>query len=300
MDTRTCTKVLLRIGRCPLRASAYRAYFAPSRLLVVLALVLSVILAQDTTRSALAATVGGRDFAVTSNMAYEGIDINLTWAAGDQQGGYWLAQFINGGFSWLGPDVTSFHYLRGWLYAGFYCWAVAPALSNQSTLLGNSDVLCAQIPELLPVDPVPQGFTLQLNQSSTARLSWVNVPGATGSVLVAFPLDGSPPRYQVLDSTTTLAADATGGTTTCYVLVTATTAAQTNTNLLCGMPGVSSFPADPAAATRTAAAVQTQATVEQRFARQQERVRSQLARLEPKVQEALREATKRLPRAPHR
>ena len=160
--------------------------------------------------------------------------------------------------------------------------------------LGVSDALCARQGFASTVG-APQGFTLRLNQSSTASLSWVNSPGTLGSVMVVIPLDGSPPRYRSLAANTINLTDESGGVLTCYMLVAGTPIGQVNTDLVCGLPGVSTLGTAAVARQRgTAGTDQAQAMASQRL----ERMRSQVGQMGATPQEALQEAKKRLAQPP--
>ena len=112
------------------------------------------------------------------------------------------------------------------------CYLLASTGSSGSA---NSDVLCvlAALAQGFP----PQNLTLQLNQSTTAVLTWGPAQGDTGYVL--FPLGSQ--RIQLLPASANTATDQTGGQVTCYALL-----AQVGTStsgisaLLCGLPGFAS------------------------------------------------------------
>jgi hypothetical protein len=110
---------------------------------------------------------------------------------------------------------------------------------------GLSDLLCRF--DGIRVGNPPANFTLRLNESTTASLSWAAVPGASGYQLHAIPLTGAPPRMQTLGAGTTSATDAIGADFTCY-LVAATGVAANVSDALCGEAGWASFSGAGAAA----------------------------------------------------
>src|SRR5262249_26691082 len=137
--------------------------------------------------------------------------------------------------------------------------------------------LCAEL-GLRGSSGVPSGFTLRLNQSTTATLTWTAPGNQTGYVLLALPLDGSSaPRAQNLAASATSATDTIGNAFTCYMLLVGLRGGLSNTDLACGLPGTAQF---STSAARTAAATsktagtrkgadtkQAQATAERLFKR---------------------------------
>jgi glucose/arabinose dehydrogenase len=256
-------------------------------------------------------TIGGKGFGISTEIIARGPVVNLSWTGGIAQVTYLILRWdidntgVGGTGTLADTTATAFQdygqpgaptlncYMLFPLNAGVFEPGAAP--------LGQSDLLCAQQPNSLAIYPPPTDFTLRLNQSSTASLSWTNAPGTYSLLLVAIPVDGSATRYRQLGFTATTATDDTNGVTTCYILLAGTNAGSTNTSgLVCGVPGASSFPAVTGVAPpATAGSEQAQGTAEQRLAREQERLRPQVEQLGPKLREALREAKKRLQRAPH-
>jgi hypothetical protein len=254
--------------------------------------------------------VGGRGLGISPRAS----TIRLDWAGGGDQLGYLVVRDPDAS-AMLPAGATAYTDAAPAPPPALNCYLLVPF--GSAGPLGLSDALCAQQGLASPVG-APQSFTLRLNQSSTASLTWINTPGTVGSVLVALPLDSRPPRYQPLAAGTTTATDATGGAFTCYLLVAGTLFGQFNTDLACGLPGVSTL--GTAAATlsqprtasggqvratttpesATAGTEQARATAQRRFEGQRERLRPQLEQIGPKVHEALEEAKKRLPRSPRR
>jgi hypothetical protein len=121
---------------------------------------------------------------------------------------------------------------------------------GQTAVLGRSDLLCAQVGLRSPAG-APPGFTLRLNESANADLTWKAPGGQLGYLLLAAPLDGRPPRVTVLPSGATSASDATGGSFTCYQLYAVFPVGLSRTDLACGLPGVAQLPPEAARATGT-------------------------------------------------
>jgi hypothetical protein len=85
-------------------------------------------------------------------------------------------------------------------------------------------------------------FTLRLNQSTTATLSWTPPPGAPGAEYLLAALNGNGLRVVPLAAGTTTATDNTAGQPVCYALF-AFAGGQTigTTDIICGIPGVSTL-----------------------------------------------------------
>jgi hypothetical protein len=172
----------------------------------------------------------------------------LSWEAGTQQSGYDILRFAasSNGLSVLPPrgsplpapaqsyrDVDS-------LSEAYYCYTLAPL--SGTTSLGASDPICLA-PHTHSASGAPPSFTLRLNQSSTASLTWTAPGGQVGYVLQAVAGNGAT-HYQILAATATSATDNTGGQPTCYVLIPlASASAMGNSDAECGVPDVFSVAA---------------------------------------------------------
>lgn len=126
------------------------------------------------------------------------------------------------------------------------CYSVA-ALSGAATL-ATSDVLCRY--QHFQSGAAPGGFAIELDQGQTASLSWSAPGGQTGYILGRLPANVAGATWQ----TTSLGAGATRATvsvgtqSTCFVLIALKgTAAPSNTDILCGIPGQSTPAAGSAA-----------------------------------------------------
>jgi hypothetical protein len=183
----------------------------------------------------------------------------------------------------------------------YVLFPLGPALDP----LGQSDFLCALLGQRSP-SKVPGDFTLRLNQSSTARLSWTPPGSQTAYALLAIPLNGNPVRVLPFDDDTTSATDATGGVFTCYMLVAGFAPdISSKTDLICGLPGIAQFPAAAAqTATSQSGAAKTskptdtkraQATAEDLFADQANEVLKGAAKkLEQKLPDGIKKAEQQL------
>lgn len=186
----------------------------------------------------LAGVPGGKNLKITTGAP------DLTWDTGTAQVAYYILRAPispSGPIVLLGPEapaVTSFD--DATVPPGtFNCYIVAPV--DSVGLLGLSDLLCAQS-GFAGGSAMPGGFTLGLNQTATATLSWTApAGGADGYTLLVIPLNGAAVTTVALAGSATSSAQATGGSPACYVLFAVQGAASGNTNMLCGFPGVATL-----------------------------------------------------------
>lgn len=173
----------------------------------------------------LTGVIGGNNMAITTG------SVDLAWETGNLQTGYGLLRNAPGGLTVvpLGAGATS--YSDPALTSGAYCYLLAAI--DASGLLGTSDLECAVTG--LAQGSVPAAFTLSLNQSATATMTWT----ASGSMsLVRVPLDGSAVTTTFLGSTASTI-QPLGPAGDCFVVVRA--ASFGVSNALCGVPGFSSL-----------------------------------------------------------
>ena len=108
------------------------------------------------------------------------------------------------------------------------------------SIVYQSDMLCL-VPNGASAVGAPQDLALRLDQSRTARLSWVAPQGGgqDGYILVAFRIDGAaPPAIINLTGGATATTHDTAGSETCYILfATAGGNVLGNTDVLCAIPG---------------------------------------------------------------
>jgi hypothetical protein len=176
-------------------------------------------------------TLGGQ------NLSLRGGDGLLSWLDGNSETGYLVARLASSGTllfptnAPLAPNTTSTTDPFG-LAEPFICYIVLPLGLNGA--LGLSDLLCL-FPHTASGALAAQQFTLQMNQSTTARLTWAPPGGLSGFVIVALPLNGQPARIINVDAGASSAQDDTDGVPTCYVGLTMVGGSVGgNTDLLCG------------------------------------------------------------------
>lgn len=122
-----------------------------------------------------------------------------------------------------------------------YCYVLAP--SSVGGLLGLSDLLCGmtgmRIGTVLPVN-----FTLSLKQSPTATMTWsAPVGGVDAYLLQVIPLNGTPVSTVPLGGgVTTFTSAALPAAGSCFQLIAFKASEFGTTNVLCGVPGISSIP----------------------------------------------------------
>jgi hypothetical protein len=180
--------------------------------------------------------------------------VTLSWTGGSGQTGYQVWRIpLDGSPAVVLPPT-------GPLPASATSFVDAPAPGSLPCYLlfvfgppgvaGVSDLLC-RFDGIRSGSP-PANFTLRLNESTTASLSWSAVAGASGYVLQAIPLTGAPVRTQTFGPGMTSTTDTIGADFTCYA-VAATGVATNVSDLLCGQAGWASFSATTAAGAALAA-----------------------------------------------
>ena len=186
-------------------------------------------------------TIGGRGLGITPR-----VGIDLTWTEGNQQLGYLVVRDPESSATLPAGSAAFTDVAPAWPPT-LNCYVLVPL--GPAGLLGVSDALCARQGLASPaVAGAPQNFTLRLNESATASLSWSGLGGHLGSLLLAVPFDGRPPRVTWLPVSASSATDATGGVFTCYQLHAVYSTGSAQTDLVCGLPGVAQFPATAAEA----------------------------------------------------
>jgi outer membrane protein assembly factor BamB len=204
--------------------------------------------------------VGGKSFKLGIGSS---VPVQLSWTGGVAQDSY-VAMRIDaatGTASFLPPGVlpasaTSVSDTGPLKVGDFYCYAVLPYRAGVA--IGISDYECI-VWGTRTATGFPTSFAAQLNQSASAALTWgPSGAGEDGYLLLAYPMNGSPPRWRLFASGTSSAIDITAGVGTCYVLV----AMQNGTALgssdwLCAIPGVSTLGSNAAPARLSPAQVQT-------------------------------------------
>jgi hypothetical protein len=154
----------------------------------------------------------------------------MNWNGGVGVTGYSILRLNSNGVTTLAPSgiVTSF--LDQTVAQGMNCYVLLP---QGTAAQQRSDLLCATLGSQ-SLFGSPQNFTLSLNESNTATLSWAPPAGALQD---AYALVVSGAATQTLPGTSTTASvNITGAT--CFQLV-AVRLGQTfgNTDFVCGLPG---------------------------------------------------------------
>jgi len=195
--------------------------------------------------------IGGKGLGITPRTS-----IDLTWTGGEQQLAYLMTRSPTASAVLPDRTTTLFHDVAPAYDRNLNCYALFPL--GSSGPLGVSDLLCAQLGLRSPARS-PGDFTLRLNQSTTASLSWSAPGGELGYELLAVPVDGRNPYVFERPPGATFATDATSGSFTCYQLHAIYSDGLAQTDVVCGLPGVSAFPLPAATAPQTAASPQVQA-----------------------------------------
>jgi len=125
--------------------------------------------------------VGGKGFGINSSSS----GVRLSWQGGTQQTGYTVLRLAAGTLTVLpgGPlPANATEFLDSTAPPGLDCYAILPLGTNPQQI---SDVLCAGV-GIQTSTGSPRDFTLRLNQSSTATMTW------------APPLGGNQTNYMLL------------------------------------------------------------------------------------------------------
>lgn len=180
-------------------------------------------------------TIGGRNLIIGTG------SVDLTWDGGTLQNGYVLLRYntatAEANLIPLGGDATT--YADTTATSGVvYCYVLAILVaSNPSPSL--SDLLCA-LPGLGSGTTRPQGFVLSLGGTSSAGMTWSPpVGGADSYLLQRIPLDGTPPSAVPL--TEEFAEEPVAAAGTCFQVIAFKGAGFGTSDVLCGVPGVSTL-----------------------------------------------------------
>jgi hypothetical protein len=180
---------------------------------------------------------GGKGLGVSSGA---GNGVTLTWQSGNAQTTYLVYRVANGEGAVLAlalpSGTTSYTDLSA--LPGVNCYAI---LAQGPTTAAFSDFECAFV-GFHSIVGSPQGYTLRLNQTTTANLTWSPPSNAQANGYLVITLGG--PAQEVSGSTTSQAVPTNG--LTCYIV-----GALNNgnligwTDLLCGLPGFATAPIAP-------------------------------------------------------
>ncbi len=175
------------------------------------------------------AGIGGKGFGISS--AADGV--RLSWSTGTGQTGYQIARLAAGTLSVLPAlplDASATSFLDTTAPAGLNCYVLLPLGTSPQQL---SDLLCAVVGFRTPTG-APQSFTLRLNQSTTASLSWGPPAGTSPDGYLLLPIGG---QLQSLGPTVTSATAPANGFT-CFVVGATVGGSLTGySDLACGLPG---------------------------------------------------------------
>jgi DNA-binding beta-propeller fold protein YncE len=176
----------------------------------------------------------GKGLGITSGSG----GVFLTWQAGFGQTGYSVLRAApNGGAflppNGLGPNETSF--FDSTAPPGLDCYALVLAGTNPQRY---SDAICAVMGFHSPSGS-PEAFTLRLNQSAFASLTWNPPPGGIPDGYLLVPLGGD---AQILPGTATSASQLPTTSAVCFVLGALQSGVLTGfTDIACGIPGFSNL-----------------------------------------------------------
>ena len=132
-----------------------------------------------------------------------------------------------------------------------YCYVLAAL--NGPTLLGLSDLLCGMTGQAGGT-VIPQNFALKLGQTVNATMTWTAPAGGADSYLLQrIPLDGSPITAVPLGGGVTSTTEAVTEAGTCFQLIGFKGAGFGTSDVLCGVPGVSTLAMGAAGPNRAAA-----------------------------------------------
>jgi V8-like Glu-specific endopeptidase len=182
-------------------------------------------------------SIGGRGFGVQPALG----GVQISWQDGTAETGYLLARLTGPSMVVLPPGgplpATATSYFDASPPPGLSCYFGAALGSGSGGALGVTDLLCT-VPNVRSVFWAPQNLRLQLNQSSLATLSWTAPAGVLYDGYVLAPLGGTPQALPA--NATTHSVSLTGPT--CFVLfVTRFGAVAGNSDVVCGVPGVSTL-----------------------------------------------------------
>ena len=182
-------------------------------------------------------TMGGKNLRITAETG-----VQLAWDPGNLQKDYRILQYntatAGAELYTIGSAATSFTDPFA-VSNTLLCYLVG---GNGPDWLGNlSDLECALF-GLASGLAQPGAFTLVLNQSPNATLTWSTpAGGADGYFLVTIPLDGSPVLIAPVASSVTTVTEPAGAAGSCYQLAAYNTTNLGVTNILCGIPGISNL-----------------------------------------------------------
>ena len=192
----------------------------------------------------LAATAWGPDTVGGKNLKISGGSINLSWDGGTLQNGYTLLRYNTS--TAAATLVPAGGHLTNYSDASatpgvVYCYVLAA--TGSSGVLGLSDLVCG-LTGLQGGTVVPGSFGLSLRQTANATLTWTAPAGGADSyLLVTIPLDGAPSTNVALPGSAVSSTQPVIAAGACFQLVAFKGAGNGQTNVFCGLPGVSTLAA---------------------------------------------------------
>ena len=181
--------------------------------------------------------IGGKNLTITTG------SIDLTWDGGNQQASYSLLRYNT---STAAADLiplagSAVSYSDATPANGVvYCY-VLTALNGASSVLGLSDLLCAMAGQESGT-VIPDAFALKLGGTTDATMTWAAPAGGADSYLLqVIPLDGSPISNVPLAGGVTTTTQAVTAAGTCFQLIAFKGAGFGTSDVLCGVPGVSTL-----------------------------------------------------------
>ena len=170
------------------------------------------------------------------------VNVKLTWQAGNVQAGYVLLKHntATAVTNLINLSAAASSYLDLPVVNETYCYILAP-VDIAGAPLGLSDLQCAR-PGFEIGTVAADNFTLALNQSSNATLTWLVPPdGVDTYTLWRITLDGAPPTSVTLPGSALDSVQPVAASGTCFQLLGEGGPGTGSTNILCGVPGVSSL-----------------------------------------------------------
>jgi len=185
-----------------------------------------------------ASPVGGRNLKVSATSG----QVGLGWDTGTDQTGYTLLTYNT---ATAAASLTSLpahavaHTHTGATNGVLYCYVLAA--TGPSGVLGLSDLECA-LPGSQSGAVIAGDLTLGLHGTTNASLTWQPpIGGADSYLLVRIPLDGTPPNNTPLTGTATASTQPLPTAGACFQLVAYQGVANAATNVLSGVPGVTTL-----------------------------------------------------------
>jgi sugar lactone lactonase YvrE len=157
--------------------------------------------------------------------------IQLTWQGGIGVTGYVIARLNASGVTTLTPNGLTTSFLDQTAPQGLNCYLLLP---QGTSAMVRSDLECATLGGQ-SLFGSPQNFTIRLNESNTATMSWTSPSGNLQDSYVLVQAGGA---NTVLPATATSASVQITGTT-CFALIAVRLGtAYGNTDFVCGVPGI--------------------------------------------------------------